>query len=525
VAVLMRLFVRLRECLCVILGVVSWPGAAPAATNDAASVAAWYWYHCAGSAALTGNKNLPTLNKVFALPSAAAVRTLALERISGMVAAGLNLGTNASTAGLLEPLLNDVLEAESLGSFGGTAAASRNFLVAVRLEAARAQLWHDNLDKAFGAAGEKFTADAGDGWRWKGGGAESFWIVPAHGWLLAGRGDEFLPLRAECLREMSQGRRPVPSLQGNWLEADLDWTRPEACAPDWARLLKPARLKISVASEEDNLRMTAQVVFPEGMPWKSDPWRVPTNHIGSPLISFTAGQDVAAFLNLSPAFSRLDGDPLTNQFCAWALEQLPFLTYMTWPVADATNAVEKLSNEALSAFGSELKDFNGTELAWEPDQRRLVLSNLRIITPSLQAVQDKTGDFLLASLFPLPPSHRQSSDEVWKDVIGRNDLVYYDWEQTIPRLQHWRMLGRMLLSRSRPPTKYVMKARSLEDKWLGEWASLTASTVTEVTRTAPNELSVVRDAPLGFTGIEWFLLTDWLSTAGAPPISARPSAR
>jgi hypothetical protein len=518
----MRLTVSFRDCLCLILAVLNLPDAALGATNEAANAAARY--HCAGVAQLTANTNLATLNKVFALHSEAAVQKLALSRISGMLAGALDFGSNAPAASLLEPLLSDVLATESLGSFGGAAANPLNFVLALRLDASRSQLWRDNLDKAFGRPGEKFAAGEFSGWRWNRSGADSFWIVPARGWLLAGRGDEFAPLQAEYLQQVSRQGRPVPPLQENWLEADLDWTRPDVCAPDWARLLKPARLKISIAAEKDNLRMAARVIYPEAMPWKSDPWQLPKQFVGSPLVSFTVGQDVGAFLNLSPAFSRLDGDPLTNQFCAWALDSLPFLTYMAWPVVNATNVLEGLSTEAEAAFSPGLKEFNGTELRWLEDQRKLVLSNLRVILPSLQAVHDAAGEYLQLGLFPLPPAHKSAPDELWKQINGRTNLVYYDWELTGPRLQHWRLLGRMLLSRSRAPTEHVMRAQRLEEKWLGELAPLVGNTVTEITRVAPNELSVVRTAPVGITGIEMFLLADWLSTAGALANSPRPPA-
>ena len=501
---------------------MSLPGVAPGAANDNATVAAQY--HCAGSARLTGNTNLSTLQKALALPSAVAVQKLALARISGMLADGLNFGTNASAASLIEPLLSDVLETESLGIFSGTATNSLNFVLALQLDAKRAQLWQDNLGKALGGAGEKFTSEEFNGWRWNRGAADSIWIVPARGWLVAGRGNEFLPLQVEYLQQVKRQGWPVPPLKDNWLEADVDCARLAAWLPDWSQLLKPARIKISVAGEKDNLRMTARMIYPEAISWKSGSWQMPTELAQGSIISFTAGQNVAAFLNLSPAFSQLDGDPLTNQFYAWALDQMPFLTYMAWPVLNATNVLEKLSIKASAAFSDELKQFNGTELHWLPEGRRLVLSNLRVILPSLEAVQDNAGEFLLLSLFPRSPANQPVPDELWKQINGRTNLVYYDWELTGPRFQQWRMLGRMLLSRSRVPTEHAMAARVIEEKWLGGLAPLVGNTVTEITRVAPNELSVVRSAPLGFTGIEMFLLSDWLGTVGSPPIDSRPPA-
>jgi hypothetical protein len=62
----------------------------------------------------------------------------------------------------------------------------------------------------------------------------------------------------------------------------------------------------------------------------------------------------------------------------------------------------------------------------------------------------------------------------------------------------------------------------VEEKWSGDLGPWIGKTTTEITRTAPNELSVVRNAPVGFTGIELFLLSDWLSTLGFPPVQSRP---
>jgi hypothetical protein len=514
----MRLTVRFWECLCLALTVAGLPCVAPGATNDAANVAARY--HCAGGAQLTGNTNLATLNKVFALPSTDEVQDLVLERVSRLLAACFGCGTNSSADSLLEPLLSDVLNTESLGSFGGSATNPLNFVLALRLDEKQAQLWRDNLGKAFGGAGEKFMAEEFNGWRWNRGAADSFWIVPARGWLVAGRGSEFLPLRVEYLQQVKRQGRPVPPLKDNWLEADLDWARLAAWLPDWSRLLKPARIKIGIATETNNLRLTARVIYPDAIPWKSGLWQPPTELAQGTIISFTAGQDIAAFLNLSPAFSRLDGNPLTNQFYAWALDQLPFLTYMAWLAADATNTLQKLATEAVDAFSPELKQFNGTELVWRENRGKLVLSNLRVILPSLEAVQDKDGEFLLISFFPRPPMNQPAPDELWKQINGRANLVYYDWELTGPRLQQWRMLGRMILTRWYEPTDDEMDARRVADRWLGELGSLAGNTVTEITRIAPNELSVVRNAPVGFTGIEMFLLSDWLSAAGSAPVDS-----
>jgi hypothetical protein len=503
-----------------ILAIFSLPYLARAAANDSANVAVRY--HCAG-ALLTANTNLSTLQKALVLPSAGPVQKLVLQRFSRLLADGLNLGTNASTVSLMEPLLGDVLKTESLGSFGGSATNSLHFVLALCLDTNRAQLWQDNLAKAFGGPGEKFTVEEFDGWRWNRGATDSFWIVPARGWLVAGRGDEFLPMQIEYLQQISKQGRPAPSLQDNWLEADIDWARLPALMPDFSRVFKPARIKISIASEADNLHIIARVIYPEAIPWKSSPWQTPTELVKGPLNSFTAGQDIAAYLNLGSIFSPFAGDPLTSQYYSWGINQMLFETHMAWLVADPANALQRLSTEA-ATFNPELKKFNGTELLCLPKQQRIVLSNLRVILPSLNVAQDKTSKFLLFSLLPHLAGDKPLPDELWNQIRGRTNLVYYDWEMTGPRLHDWLFLGPMLLTRWHDSTDDEDAAGLVEDRWLADLTPLPGNTVTEMTRVAPNELSVVRNAPFGFTGIEMFLLRNWLSTVGTQPIDARPSA-
>jgi hypothetical protein len=329
---------------------------------------------------------------------------------------------------------------------------------------------------------------------------------------LFGGGENLASVRTQYLQEITQHGRPVAALTTNWLESDLDLAALAPFLPDWAKALKPGRIHLTVAPGTDKLEVAAKIVYPSAPPWNSEPWKLPKQLVQNPLISFTSGRDVAAFLQFSPEFSNFDANPLTNQFCAWALSQMPFQTYVAWPVADATNAMTKLATELPAAINPILHAYNGTEIVSQPDRHRMVLGNLRAVAPSLEPARDE-GDFLVLSLFPRAPFGQPAPVQMWGEINDHANLIYYDWEMTGMRLQQWRLLSAMLWSR--PRNTDSLESLQLKNNLLGHLGNKIGATVTEITRSAPNELSIVRKGPLGLTGLEVILLVNWLSDSGA----------
>jgi hypothetical protein len=446
------------------------------------------------------------------LRSTTNLQNLARTRFSGWLTNSLRL--NPSSASLIEPLLSDVVATESLGSFGGGSVNAPGFILALHLEGSRAALWQDSLGKIFGGSGDKYVSQEFNGRRWNAGGSNSIWIIPARDWLLVGRGDDFGPAQSQYLNQIKAQGRPAPALEHNWLEADLASSR----LGGWFQLLQPARISITVATKQDNLQIGARILAAEAIPWQADPWQIPRDLMRGQIISFTAGQNVAAFLKMNPALSHLAGNPLTNQFYFWALDQMPLLNYMAWPEANASNALERISTEAPAALNPELKRFNGTELVRQPQGSALVMRNIRLFAPVLQAVQGSNGQFLFLSSFPWSDKARPAPDGLLAQIAARTNLVYYDWELTGRRLQEWQILSKMIANRSLPQNSQAVDDAFIENEWLRGLEPLAGNTVTEITRVAPNELSVTRKAAIGLTALELVLLADWICDANSGPI-------
>ena len=296
------------------------------------------------------------------------------------------------------------------------------------------QAWQATLPVVIGKPGEVFGMKAPPfpGQQWKLAGGQSLWMVRAKDWLLAGGGEDLLDLQTQYLGQLSQNGRPGPALNQSWLEADLDWPRLARWLPDWPRLLLLARTRITMTAPNQSLYMTATVTYPKPLPWKFDPWRVPTNLLHDPVISFTVGQDIAACMDPGEPLSGLTDNPLAGQFYVWALGgpgEMGLQTYGAWPVANASNSLQRIATEAAAAFNPALKQMSAGELRWQPQRQTLLWQNVSsILFPVLQVAPETNGQYLMVSFFP--PVPRTSP---FQTICSDNSSVAPTWFITIGR--------------------------------------------------------------------------------------------
>ena len=149
---------------------------------------------------------------------------------------------------------------------------------------------------------------------------------------------------------------------------------------------------------------------------------------------------------------------------------------------------------------------------------------------------ETNGQYLLVSFFPLIPRSKPAPDELLQQILGRTNLVYYDWEGTGQRLMQWQLLSGMLPSssangraapsgrRSTNNAPALTPTRSplvIVENWLTGFTPMLVDheTITEITRTGPAELTVVRKSPFALTSVELVLLSHWISGTGSPGIN------
>ena len=506
----------------VLLGFFS---AAARAADGADPVAAQYQF--AGAGNLARNTNFYNARRIFGSPSSAAFLDLVLDRFAGIFWNNLQLDPAGHPLRVLRPLLDDVLRNESVGSFGGNDREHLDFVLAVHLDAARAQVWRQNLGTALRGQGEPFSEEGFMGVQWSRPAGNSFRLIQARDWVVAARGDDLASVRARYLHQIQNVGRPAPALTGTWFETDTDWPRLAEWIPLGAIPLKPARTKLELTVKGGRFHVAGQIIYPESVPWHPSPGPSPKGLVREPLASFTTGQDVEPFLRSDQTLAAFGANPFTGEFFCWALGEMPFESYAVWPVRNPAQTLATEAPRILGTFNPRLQSLDRSHLNWMQRSSQIIWSKASFMAPALLPARDGETDYLMAQLFPLSDRTSLVPADLWRQFEGRSDLVYYDWERSGMRLGEWRLLCELLpVLPPVTPEKIVVRGSDsvrppfvIVDSWLAGLAPFLGNTVTQVTRTSSNEFALRRSSGFVFTGFELVWLSHWLTDTPSGPVN------
>ena len=475
-------------------------------------------YHSASRAQLAAGTNATVLKEIAALPATAELRGHLAQKLA---AATLPFwrkdlpadATDQST--LLRSLLDDFLSAEAYLEVHG-AAGNTDTVLAIELSEPRAQAWSNNLKQLAGAwklgAPHDLTTEGFKGWESKRSQApNTLQCYRAGRWVILGLGHERLAQVPALLAETKKTGRPVPVLNNSLLDLAADLPGLRAWFPALATWPLPP-IVATMSGRGETVRTEVRFQYSGRIPWRYEPWKIPTNIVGEPLTSFTLGQGIAPLLGLARPLADSGLNPLPNQFCAWGINHEQCRMFFTVPVTGASNAMNRLSTAVpkflYSIFatpqGSFLYSTNKAEMLW---------GGVPWISPRLHPHRNGRDEYLFGGIFPLGLKHTPVPDELFAQVRGRTNLVYYDWEITEHRLTHGKQFFQLasIINGRPPPT-----TNSVSQRCLSAIGPKLGNTATEITQTGPQELTLVRRSPTGFTGIEMAALSVWLESPGFP---------
>lgn len=469
--------------------------------------------HFAGAEAISTDMNRLTFTNLFYSAEARALASQTLDKLSRAPGAWFKskLPPGAGDgAAQLRPLLDDLLKSEWILEMRD-APGSPESALAIRLNDERAQLWSKNLAALLQSwTGIGISPDKSGIWELKKHQPPNLLRFSRSGdWVAIDCGQDKVSLSGEIL--------PVPTkpliVETNWLTADLNWPRLAQIFPALAGFDFP-KIQMQAAGRGGNLQVTGKLALAQPLP-TLEKWRLPAASIRQPLVSFTAARGIGPWLAKQPWMRPLEIQPPPDQLFIWALARIPFETFAAEPVPDAKAALAQL-NQRLSADNNSPEQFTSlfkftmtnNEISWR---------GLPFITPSVQAVSEPAGDFLVGGFFPNAGQIRPLPPEL-SAAMNAPNLVYYHWEVTGERLKDLPQLSQLLLVLTRHEQ---VKVPSAAANWLDRIEPSLGVAVTEVTQTAPNELAFKRTASGGLTAIELLALVDWLEAPQFPAFDLR----
>ncbi len=473
----------------------------------------------AGTERISADTNAAAFTNLWCSPEAQALRAQTLGKLSrapGTWFKSKILAGASDGAAQFRPLLDDLLSAEWFLQIRDATNGSPEYALAIRLNAARAQLWSTNLATVFQMWTDIPVAqDKSGNWELKKHQPPNLIrFARAGDWVVFGSGQDKLPLNDELVQRILAEKRPAPAEKNDWLTADLDWPR----LARWFPSLKAVDLpetQWQAVGRNGNLRLDGKLIFPQPLVLSLEKWRVPVDAIHQPIISFTAARGIASWLEKQNWAQPYEISPAPNQVFVWAMPGYPLQTFAAVPVPDAKKALAQFDQKLSANTGWQSHLMMPVTMVMTNGQ--ISWRGLPFIAPNLLALHEPAGDFLFAEVFPNSPKSKPLPPELFAQ-LDRTNLVYYDWEITAERLKLLPQLSQLALMVTR---HQQLDAQSAAGKWLTRVGPKLGNTVTEVTQTAPNELSFVRKASSGLTAIELTALANWLEATNFPGCDLR----
>ena len=282
----------------------------------------------------------------------------------------------------------------------------------------------------------------------------------------------------------------------------------------WNLPVPAPRVSLNAGGVGEYVKGQGELRFSQPLQLDLEPWNIPTNVIREPLVSFTAFQGLRPWLKNLKWIQDLQITNVPNQFFTWAIATSPVHTYAVTTLPDTPGFFDRFGPKLEGEFNSWVTNHAIDSTEFSQANRGVSWVPVPLFTPTIQAIPALDPNLLLGRLAPtLPPPGASPPADLLNRFIEHKDIVYYDWEITGARLEHWIFLGqsaRVAFKRAQLP------AETDSFKFLKAVAPKLGNTITEVVQTAPTAFSWVRKSHLGFTGLELHLLADWVESPSFP---------
>lgn len=487
-------------------------------------------WHGVGTRQLADNRDAQRLRTVLEEATTRRLVDYLFDRLAASPARLLPAG--AIPAGLdtrpsIRPFLEEFTRAESYLDLHIRDNQASELVVAVRQDDAKYDQWRTDwtaLVKALGAAEPQATAAANGVsacFEAAKPGSDTVCRLARNGsWTLLAFGARGSAGLAALAQRVSKGAPPAAADGPAWCEVEAD-------LPALARLLGwPAavtwpRATVQVAGRSANLRAQARLVYAQPLELPLGSWRIPTNTIREPLVGFTAVQGIRPWLLSATPLRELGLPALPNQVFGWAQRQVPYQVFYSWEMPEPGQTILSVTNRVSAWLTNHWPWLSTGELSVFTDPPRLVWSRIPIAAPFITPGAAQDPGFVYAGIFTQGDQKTNVPPELYAQILGRTNLVYYDWEITEPRVEGWLRIKDIYWMLKRYATRGT---NEIGRNWLLDTNVVRhlGNSVTEVAQVSARELQARRTSAVGLTAFELVALMRWIDDPEFPRLS-RPA--
>jgi hypothetical protein len=517
---------------------------------------------------------------IWNLPESARLEAQTLDKLSTApwrLLTGVTPPSNAPSV-LLRPLLDDLVHEECYLEVSGDTNRPTEFVLAIRLPAARAALWETNLPvilrslaptggegraRGQSAAGSPTSISdfrlelcrsgdwtllsvqtpsphpmgrgqgegiVGEGSRSRGEVSPSLNPQPSANSPALGPQTSDLALLTSFRSRIARDHAPFsPRATNYWLEASADLHPFAPLLPFLSAFRDPVaavrmlpRISLSMIGETGNVRTLASAEFPGPLPMDLDSWKISTNLVHDPVVGFTA---VRGFRSLLQALALWDESRFglaPSQACFWTQDGKPDFRFFTIPTtqSDASNQVNLLSEFLIRDVNPRFALLPGTtNLPFGSFQRVPGSPGVRwrgfpYFSPNLGLTEIASNTFITGGLSPNRGGSKPVPSSLLNQLDAENNLVLYDWEQ--PRITNPSLIQMAQTARMVFGRNRLSLTNNPAQAWLVAVNPRLETAGTSARLVKPNCIRFSRTSTLGLTGLELHLLVDWLESSTFP---------
>jgi hypothetical protein len=481
-----------------------------------------------GSKRIATDTNSAFLQELVKLPESVNLMKQTLDKLSRASWGSGHVPTNANASVLVRPLLNDLLSHECLFEMATVGNQSTAYFLAVRLGSERSTIWETNLASVVESLTGKRPSSLPDnrpGWishsttrpvETSDAGRDPFPAIcftRLEGWTVVGTAPDLSTFDSIAKRILDrEAKNSTPA--SHWLEATIDLPRLSQRFSIPTNLFSPHPvIRLNVSGKNQKVATEMTLTFARALNLNLRPWNVPTNLIEKPSASFSAIRGLDGLLSASKAWQSLGLTPTPDQMYGWALQGEPRFTFFAAHVSDATGFVSRATRLIVPNGQGWLNEEGITGFKKSTEHDGVEWQGLPYLWPFLRSAVTNGQTYVLGGTFVYAPVIEPISELFYEDSLRSENLVFFGWEQSDQRIQHWLFIGQFIRFVS---DKAQLPFQSASVLWLKAIESQLGESITQVHLTQPNQLRLSRSSSVGLTAIELHILADWLESPEFP---------